>query len=129
MTGCEIDLRPGGAWRYVLRDNETGRADAWSGVYREFAPRERLVYTEGWEGCQGMTISPRRSSTRRRQEHADEQVAVQNQSRTATGMSSRGWSQECGRPTTASASTSQRWLKRPARTSRAGERHRPVPGF
>jgi len=25
MTVCEIDLRPGGAWRYALRDNDTGR--------------------------------------------------------------------------------------------------------
>lgn len=53
MTHCEIDLRPGGAWRYVLRDNETGREDAFSGVYREIAAPERLVYTEGWEALPG----------------------------------------------------------------------------
>ena len=53
MTACEIDLRPGGAWRYVLRDNDTGREDAWSGVYREIVPAERLVNTEGWEGMPG----------------------------------------------------------------------------
>lgn len=53
MPVCEIDLRPGGAWRYVVRDNETGREDAFSGVYREIAPPERLVYTEGWEGMPG----------------------------------------------------------------------------
>jgi uncharacterized protein YndB with AHSA1/START domain len=53
MTVCEIDLRPGGAWRYVLRDNETGREDAFSGVYREIVPPERMVYTEGWEAMPG----------------------------------------------------------------------------
>ena len=53
MTVCEIDLRPGGAWRYALRDNETGREDAWSGVYREIAAPERMVYTEGWEAMPG----------------------------------------------------------------------------
>ena len=53
MMVCEIDLRPGGAWRYVVRDTETGREDGFSGVYREIVPPERLVYTEGWEGMPG----------------------------------------------------------------------------
>ena len=53
MTHCEIDLRPGGAWRYVLRDDESGRVDAWSGVYKEIAAPERVVYTEGWEALPG----------------------------------------------------------------------------
>jgi uncharacterized protein YndB with AHSA1/START domain len=53
MTVCDIDLRPGGAWRYVVRDNETGREDGFSGIYREITPPERLVYTEGWEGLPG----------------------------------------------------------------------------
>jgi len=53
MTVCETDLRPGGAWRYALRDNETGREDAWSGVYREIVSPERMVYTEGWEAMPG----------------------------------------------------------------------------
>ncbi len=53
MPICEIDLRPGGAWRYVVRDTETGREDGFSGVYREIAAPGRLVYTEGWEGLPG----------------------------------------------------------------------------
>jgi uncharacterized protein YndB with AHSA1/START domain len=53
VTVCEIDLRPGGAWRYVIRDNTTGREDGFSGVYREITPPERIVYTEGWEGMPG----------------------------------------------------------------------------
>ena len=41
---CEIDLRPGGAWRYV---NRTPRGDVeFYGVYREIAAPDRLVFTE-----------------------------------------------------------------------------------
>jgi uncharacterized protein YndB with AHSA1/START domain len=45
---CEVDLRPGGAWRFV---NRTPKGDlvAFSGVYREIAPPERMVYTEIFE--------------------------------------------------------------------------------
>ena len=41
---CEIDLRPGGAWRFVGRgpEGEVG----FHGVYREIAAPERLVFTE-----------------------------------------------------------------------------------
>jgi uncharacterized protein YndB with AHSA1/START domain len=41
---CEIDLRPGGAWRFVNR-HPKGEF-AFYGVYREVAPPERLVFTE-----------------------------------------------------------------------------------
>ncbi len=45
---CEVDLRPGGAWRFVNR-HPNGEV-AFYGVYREIAPPERLVYTEIFEG-------------------------------------------------------------------------------
>jgi uncharacterized protein YndB with AHSA1/START domain len=41
---CEIDLRPGGAWRFVNR-HPKGEA-VFYGVYREIAAPERLVFTE-----------------------------------------------------------------------------------
>ena len=47
MPVCEIDLRPGGAWRYVWRNSE-GREFGMSGVYREIVPPERLVHTEAF---------------------------------------------------------------------------------
>lgn len=47
VTVCEIDLRPGGAWRFVGR-HPKGEA-AFRGVYREIKPPERLVYTEIYE--------------------------------------------------------------------------------
>jgi uncharacterized protein YndB with AHSA1/START domain len=41
----EAEVRPGGSWRYVIRD-EDGNEVPFSGVYREVTPPERLVYTE-----------------------------------------------------------------------------------
>lgn len=45
---CEIDLRPGGAWRFVGRGPE-GDYPAFYGVYHEVTPPDRLVYTEFFE--------------------------------------------------------------------------------
>lgn len=44
---CEIDLRPGGRWRFVNR-HPTGEA-AFHGEYREITPPSRLVFTEIFE--------------------------------------------------------------------------------
>ena len=44
---CEIDLRPGGKWRFVNR-HPHGEA-AFYGVYRELDPPGRIVFTEIFE--------------------------------------------------------------------------------
>ncbi|MGE0704349.1 MAG: SRPBCC domain-containing protein, partial [Vicinamibacterales bacterium] len=44
---CEIDLRPGGRWRFVNK-HPHGEA-AYHGEYREIAPPGRLVFTEIFE--------------------------------------------------------------------------------
>jgi uncharacterized protein YndB with AHSA1/START domain len=44
---CEIDLRPGGAWRFVNK-HPKGEA-AFHGEYREIVPPSRLVFTEIFE--------------------------------------------------------------------------------
>ncbi|MBD2340982.1 SRPBCC domain-containing protein [Calothrix sp. FACHB-156] len=49
MTVCEIDLRVGGSWRYVLHDPKNSIEHAFSGKYREIVPPERLVTTEIYE--------------------------------------------------------------------------------
>jgi uncharacterized protein YndB with AHSA1/START domain len=49
MTVAEIDLRVGGAWRYVMVA-EGGFEVAFHGEYREISPDERLVWTEVYEG-------------------------------------------------------------------------------
>lgn len=52
MTICEIDLRVGGTWRYVLHDSN-GIDHGFSGEYREIVPSERLVSTERYEPVPG----------------------------------------------------------------------------
>ena len=49
MTLAEIDLRVGGAWRYVMIANG-GHEVGFHGEYREIVPNERLVCTEVYEG-------------------------------------------------------------------------------
>ncbi|WP_437499827.1 SRPBCC family protein [Sorangium sp. So ce1099] len=44
---CEIDLRPGGKWRFVNRHPQ-GEA-AFHGEYKEITPPSRLVFTEIFE--------------------------------------------------------------------------------
>ena len=44
---CEIDLRPGGTWRFVNR-HPKGEA-AFHGEYREVTPPSRVVFTEIFE--------------------------------------------------------------------------------
>jgi len=63
VTVCEIDLRVGGKWRYVMvADN--GMEVGFHGEYREIVPDERIVSTEVYEGLpagvseeQGATVN------------------------------------------------------------------------
>lgn len=48
VTGCHIDLRVGGAWRFVGKGPD-GQNPVFYGVYREINPPDRLVYTEIYE--------------------------------------------------------------------------------
>ena len=49
MPVCEIDLRVGGAYRYVWRHEERGEEMRMGGVFREIVRPERLVQTERFE--------------------------------------------------------------------------------
>ena len=49
LIECRIDLRTGGAWRYVLRMPD-GSTHGFGGVYREVVPGRRLVYTSRYDG-------------------------------------------------------------------------------
>jgi len=51
-TVDEMDLRPGGRWRYVQRDPQ-GNEHAFHGVYHDIAAPERLVLTFEYEGVPG----------------------------------------------------------------------------
>jgi uncharacterized protein YndB with AHSA1/START domain len=52
MTTCEIDLRVGGKWRYVMQTPD-GIEVGFHGEYREIEPNERIVSTEEFEGMPG----------------------------------------------------------------------------
>ena len=49
LVACEVDLRPGGAWRYVCR-TAGGDELAWHGEYRSIEGPARIVSTEVFEG-------------------------------------------------------------------------------
>lgn len=49
MTVCDIDLRVGGSWRYVMNAAGFGEV-GFHGEYRQIVPNERLVSTEVYEG-------------------------------------------------------------------------------
>ncbi len=48
MPVCEIDLKVGGAYRYLWR-NVDGKEMGMRGVYREIVPSERIVSTETFD--------------------------------------------------------------------------------
>lgn len=60
MPVCEIDLKVGGQFRYVWR-NQDGRDMGLAGVYQEIAAPERIVHTEvfdeDWTGGQTLVTS------------------------------------------------------------------------
>jgi uncharacterized protein YndB with AHSA1/START domain len=50
LSSCEIDLRVGGTWRYVMRnDDGSGSEVAFSGEYLEIVPGKRIVQTWRFE--------------------------------------------------------------------------------
>ena len=53
MTICEIELRVGGRWRYVMVA-DGGLEVGFHGEYREIVPNERIVTTEVFEGIPGV---------------------------------------------------------------------------
>ncbi len=55
LISCEVDLRVGGAWRYVLRGSD-GREMGMGGVYREIVPGERTIHTEDFDDYPGESI-------------------------------------------------------------------------
>jgi uncharacterized protein YndB with AHSA1/START domain len=60
MPVCDIDLRVGGAYRYVWRD-ENGNDMGMGGVYREIVAPERIasaeIFDQDWTGGETLTTS------------------------------------------------------------------------
>jgi uncharacterized protein YndB with AHSA1/START domain len=55
LVVCDVDLRVGGAWRFVLRGPK-GQEMGMSGVYRELAPPDRTVRTESFDDHPGEAV-------------------------------------------------------------------------
>ena len=49
MPTCDVDLRVGGAYRYVWRNDTDGREFGVGGVYREIVRPERIVHIEKFD--------------------------------------------------------------------------------
>jgi uncharacterized protein YndB with AHSA1/START domain/effector-binding domain-containing protein len=49
MPVCEIDLRPGGRYRYLWRRESTGTEMGMGGVFLEVVPPEKIVATEAFD--------------------------------------------------------------------------------
>lgn len=54
MPVCEIDLRVGGQYRYMWRNDADGSEFGMDGEYREIAAPERLVNIERFEGNEAL---------------------------------------------------------------------------
>jgi uncharacterized protein YndB with AHSA1/START domain len=48
----EMDVRPGGRWRFLIR-NADGTETGFRGTYREIVPPERVAQTFEWDGMPG----------------------------------------------------------------------------
>jgi uncharacterized protein YndB with AHSA1/START domain len=49
MPVCEMDVRPGGRFRWRWRNNQDGSEFGFSGTYKEVQPPSRIVNTEAYE--------------------------------------------------------------------------------
>jgi uncharacterized protein YndB with AHSA1/START domain len=56
LVVCEVDLKVGGSWRFVLRGPD-GTDMGMRGVYREIAPPDRLVSTEAYDDYPGESLA------------------------------------------------------------------------
>jgi uncharacterized protein YndB with AHSA1/START domain len=55
-TVDQMDVRAGGSWRFVIRNDSDGRENGFKGIYREVTPPERIVQTFEWEGMPGHVV-------------------------------------------------------------------------
>jgi uncharacterized protein YndB with AHSA1/START domain len=56
LAVCQVDFRPGGAWRFVLR-GPGGRDVGMRGVYQEITPFERFISTESFDDYPGESLN------------------------------------------------------------------------
>ena len=64
LAVCEIDLRPGGAFRWVNRAPDGGEGYVFGGIYREINPPSKLVFGTSPEQFATLTFSEEGKKTR-----------------------------------------------------------------
>jgi uncharacterized protein YndB with AHSA1/START domain len=96
MTIAEIDLRVGGAWRYVMVTDE-GFEVAFHGEYREIVPNERIVSTEVYEGMPEGEALNTVTFTETRGARSSRSSCSTRARRPATRTSTPGWRPACRR--------------------------------
>ena len=64
LAVCEIDLRPGGAFRWVNRAPDGGEGYAFGGIYREIDPPLKLVFGTSPEQFATLTFTEEGKKTR-----------------------------------------------------------------
>ncbi len=75
LDECDIDLRVGGAWCYLIR-HETGRTMLLRGVYRVVEPERLLVTTESNDDCEARAGGPDIVTTTEFDEMADDRCRI-----------------------------------------------------
>lgn len=57
MPYCTVDLRVGGKYRYVWKNDESGAEFGSFGVHHEIVPLEKIVTTERMDGLDGQPLN------------------------------------------------------------------------
>jgi uncharacterized protein YndB with AHSA1/START domain len=86
MTVAEIDLRPGGRWRYAMTAHAGGFEVAFHGEYREVVPHERIVSTEVYEGAPEAGAAVNTMTLEERDGRTTLTILVQHASKAARDM-------------------------------------------
>ena len=96
VVECEIDFRPGGAWRIAHRDS-VREFPVFFGEYREIVRPERFVWTFGFEGMPGEP-GPRPTFEEHDGKTRSRAPPSSTRSSNATRCSRRGWRRAPPRP-------------------------------
>ena len=106
LVVCDIDLRAGGAWRYVTREPD-GTELGWHGTYLEIDAPQRLVSTEVFEGYPDAEARNTLTlAAARRHDASCRSPSCTPARRTATATSPPAWRAACSTRSTASRTCS-----------------------
>ena len=89
MPVCQIDLRVGGAYRYVWRKESTGAEMGMGGTFREIVPPQKLVITEKFDDAWYPGEAINTTTFEERSEVTTVRLVVTYESREARDIASR----------------------------------------